>query len=214
MENYVHRSPRVGCRRSANLRIGITFNNVASLTVSNFVCNQLAWCVIPYGNETLNNVQCVSDILNNICFSSGSDTGNTMTFNNVSACVSHQPYPKGIIYAGNATLNLTGYVGYIKSPSTSPNHIADNGTGNLALTVNNSIFDSNVSGATPYHLTGTGNTFSGGETGFGNAYVLPDVYNLIFNNTVYTIPNWKAAVTPQDSAAVTTGSGLSACTLP
>lgn len=86
-----------------------------------------------------------------------------------------------------------------------------------ALTVNGSVFDAAVQHTQPYDMGGSGWTFSGGASaGTTNSYSSADfVDNFTWNGAYFSsLPTWLSTISPQDTSAKTTGSGLSACTLP
>jgi hypothetical protein len=69
----------------------------------------------------------------------------------------------------------------------------------------------------PYDFYGSGATFTGGTTsGTANSYNATDhvTHFLLNNNSYTTLSQWLTVVSPQDSAATTTRSGASTCTLP
>jgi hypothetical protein len=110
--------------------------------------------------------------------------------------------------AATSTLTISGGASYTFS---SGSHIgADNTATGVTLTVNNHIFDTAGGNTNAYTFYSTGNTF----TGNNNVYT-SHVDRWELNNVQYsTLAAWQAAVSPQDSAATTSGSGSSACTLP
>lgn len=91
-----------------------------------------------------------------------------------------------------------------------------NSNTSLALTVNNSDFGSADGNRDVYYLTGSGATFAGGQSGNANIYESP-LTNFELNGTsTSTLSGWQSMVSPQDSAATSSGGTAlsSACTLP
>jgi hypothetical protein len=197
---------------------GFGMANISSLTVNSSKASNLQSMFNMETNATINNAQSVSNYSNGTVFAQFLNSGVSATFNNPLACYNSGTTNSSAMYefqTTNMSVIVNGGITEINGSMYymfGDNGAAENG---IHLTVNNHTFDGTQGGMTAYLFTGTGGSFTGGQAGNANSYNTGKITQWEFNNTnKTTLPAWQAAVTPQDSAAITTGSGASACTLP
>jgi hypothetical protein len=176
----------------------------SSFTVSNSYCKNTSYgCIVnPEENYTITNTQAVG---NGAFFYAGYG-GITGSVTNSKACMANQ---QGAAFvdgnqASAQSLTVSSNTSYIQSPANYKNQIWLNGG---TLTSNNNIFGSAVSNGIAYYLPST-TTYSGDH----NQYPLTLVgyYNGSYDN----LSTWQALVSPNDANSTSTGSAVSACTLP
>ena len=198
---------------------GAEVDDTSSVAYSNFVCNQLANCLTLDTSLTVSGVQAVSSVTNNTQITVNASNV-TLSFSGLKLCASNMS--NGAVWmSGNTgiTISDTGSLYYVASPNSNT-QVVFNSTATSAastLTANGDTFDGAVNFIAPYGLGGTGWSFAGGATAAtANSYVAADQVNRWeLNGSTYTsLAAWQAAVAPQDSAALATGSASAACTLP
>lgn len=200
-------------KNSANLS-GISFSNVTSISTNGNFASQLLNYLSPAINTTATNDQYVSDLNNNTPVVAVAN-GVTLTLSGVKICSSHNQ--NGLIFnnaSTGLTYNITNTLLYLNTPLSGsyPFAIAFQIGAGITLNVNGSDFGSANSEFYNYNMFVAGNTF----TGDNNIYELSATTHWVKDGTTFnSLVLWKAAVTPQDLASVTTGgNAVSACTLP
>ena len=198
-------------KNSGNLG-GFFVQDAASLNISGALGSNTNTFISAYTNVTLTNSQVVSNYVFNQLINGQA--------NNLTYALSGNQYATTLgvpIIATHSTtgvaLSITGDIYYRNDKTNSADFI--NGAGSCSLSVNNVTFDAAVQHTQAYDTSGPW-TFSGGTTsGTDNSYKAVQVDNFTWNGTYYSsLATWLAAISPQDSAAITTRSGSSANTLP
>ena len=192
---------------------GFSVQYTSLLNIVGARASQMSQFISAFTNIALSNSQMVSDATSNTQVIAQSNNL-TLTFSSDQTCTSHMPIK--LIFGTGMTISDTGSTWYLKAPYASTFDTFEGSS--AALTINNDTFDNNIAFVMyPYNLYGTGATFTGGTTsGTANSYNAASATNrFALNNTTYnSLSAWQTAVSPQDSAATTTRSGASACTLP
>ncbi|HUD02639.1 MAG TPA: Ig-like domain-containing protein [Candidatus Paceibacterota bacterium] len=193
---------------------GFDFGNVTGVTINNTIFDQAnlgarAESTSTAGSLTATGVQYVySGSASNNAFTLASGANVTLTNNNLCSTNGSVGYGLVSLYqAATSTLTVSGGTSY-----EGGTHIGSDTTATgLTINVSNHLFDSPGGNTSSYGLYSTGDTF----TGNNNTYVSPHMNRWELNGVLYTtLATWQTAVAPQDSSVTTTGSGLSACTLP
>lgn len=197
---------------------GTGLANVSSHTANGTNGSNVKTLFSPYVNTTINNAHGVTNYGNYSTFAQFGASGITVTFNNPQFCYNSGTINSSNAYyfiAGNVSVVINGGITYIAGSMYY--YMGDGGSApnGINLTVNSHTFDGTQGGSTAYYFTGSGGVFAGGQAGNANSYNTAKITQWLFNNTnKITLAAWQAFVSPQDSAAITTGNGLPACTLP
>jgi hypothetical protein len=200
-------------KNSANLS-GIAFSNVSSISTNGNFASQLQNYISPGINMTVTNDQYVSDLNNNTPVVAIANNI-TLTLVGAKICSSHNQ--NGLIFnnaSTGLTYNITNSLLYLNTPLSGayPFAIAFQIGAAITLNVNGSNLGSANSEFYNYNMFVGGNTF----TGNNNIYELSATTHWVKDGSTFnSLAAWKAAVSPQDAASVTTGgNAVSACTLP
>jgi hypothetical protein len=195
--------------------MGYQLQYVPQLNISGDYASQLYQYLTTLASTSVSNTQYVSAVSSNTYMQIGAN-GGSLTLSGDSTCTENDAHivSVGGSYTGTSITD-SGSTYYKGSPNASTLDVFLGPS--TALTINNDTFDGAINPIFPYNFSGSGSTFTGGTTtGTANSYNATDhVTRFVWNGTTYTsLSQWLAAISPQDSAAVTTRSGVGACTLP
>lgn len=191
--------------------IGFFVQNSTSLNIAGANASEIYQFVSLFTNLSMSNSQMVSATASNTQIVAQAN-GLALTFSNNKIATKNDAGQISVGSFTGITVNDTGSIYYKDTPNASSLAVYVGST--AGLTINGVTFDAAIANAFPYNFFGTGATFTGGTTApTANSYKTIARWEL--NNVTYTsLATWKAAVSPQDSAAIATRSGTSAQTLP
>lgn len=195
--------------------IGIFAQEVSKVVIDGANASEIYQFVNVYTDLDMSNSQAVSAVASNtqIICQAGSLTLN-LTTNKIST--KNDAHQVGFGTNLGITVNDTAGIYYKDTPNGSALDIfaGSASSGVTALNFNGTTFDGAITFIFPYNFSGSGATFTGGTTApAANSY--KNVNRWAINGVTYSsLATWKAAVSPQDSAAINTRSGTAAQTLP
>ena len=184
-----------------------------SMNISGLFCHNVSGCVQgSVGTNIIANVGSVISAAfggNNYLYQTGSDSSTSM----IASSTYCGPTTHGVIYdsSNSAAITVASSTFYINGTSNSAG-IYNVGTSNT-LTVASTTIDGSVGFS--YWLLSNQATSTSPYIADYNAYVFPNIEQAQVGGTTYfnNFAAWKSA-SGQDAHTVTTGNGLSACTVP
>lgn len=192
--------------------IGIFVQEAAKVSVSGANSSELYQFINAYTNIDLTGCHFVSAVSSNTQIIAQADS---LTFNltNVQISTKNDAHQVGLGTHTGITVNDSGGTYYKDTPNGSALDIfaGSAASGTTSLNFNGTTFDGAITFIFPYNFSGSGAVFTSGA----NVNSYKNVNRWEINGTAYTsLAAWQAAVSPQDSGAVTTRSGTAAKTLP
>jgi hypothetical protein len=182
---------------------------VSSIAVNNVIGKEIPTLVTASVNTTVNNSQTISSIAYSALAGTAA-SGVSLAISNSQGCINN--LQRGFVDIQNASTSLTlnGNTFYAGATQGYPYEMVNFTAASTTFAANNNVFDSGIAGTYAYDFGSyTGSIY----TGNNNAFVSPNVASWLLSGTTYSsLAAWKTA-SGQDSNSITTGSGISACTL-